>query len=65
MMFQKKIERALKKLHEQGDDSQEEKPDLEKHDVLAMMIAAFVTLVPIALLVLVGISLFGYFFLMH
>ncbi len=65
MIFQKKINRALNKLHEENKDSTEEKIDLEKHDFLAMIIAAFVTFLPAAILVLAGIALIGYFFLMH
>ena len=38
MIFQKKIDRALKKLHEESEDFGEEKPELEKNDFLAMLI---------------------------
>lgn len=65
MIFQKKIDRALKKLHEESEDFGEEKPELEKNDFLAMLIAAFITFLPVAIFALVGISLIGYFFLMH
>lgn len=65
MIFQKKVDRALKKLHEENDVPEEERPELEKNDFLAMVLAALITLVPAAILVLAGISLIGYFFLMH
>lgn len=65
MLFQKKVDRALKKLHEESEDASKEKIDLEKNDFLAMMIAAFLTFLPAAVLILGGIALIGYFFLMH
>lgn len=80
MIFQGKINRALKKLHEESDHPEvdhfdkkrkpdfsedPDKPDLEKGDLPAMLIAALITFIPAAILVLVGISLIGYFFLMH
>ena len=73
MLFQRKVNRALKKLHEesqaaQGDmdfQEQEEGLPLEKNDFLAMVISAFLVSVPAALLVLGGILLIGYLFLMH
>lgn len=65
MIFQKKVDRALEKQREENKDTPEEKLELEKNDFLAMLIAAFITFLPIAVLVLGGISLIGYFFLMH
>lgn len=77
MIFQKKIDRALKKLHEESDAGQAEKelapgekyepeiPELEKNDLLAMTIAALITIIPVALLVLGGITLIGYLIFMH
>lgn len=65
MIFRKKVDRALKKQREENEDTLEEKLELEKNDFLAMLIAAFITFLPIAVLVLGGISLIGYFFLMH
>ena len=73
MLFQRKVNRALKKLHEesqaaQGDmdfQEQEEGLPLEKNDFMAMVISAFLVFVPAALLVLGGILLIGYLFLMH
>lgn len=69
MIFQSKVDRALKKLHEESDAGQEKKipemPELEKNDFLAMVIAALITIIPVALIVLVGVVGIGYFLLMH
>lgn len=77
MIFQSKIDRALKKLHDESDAGQAERdreqgtneipemPELEKNDFLAMVIAALITIIPAALVVLGGIVLVGYFLLMH
>lgn len=96
MLFQRKIDRAFKKLHEESDhpeidhfakerrrrkmkmedpeerrarealpSREEEMPELEKNDFLAMVIAALITILPVALGVLLVIALVGYFFLMH
>lgn len=69
MIFQSKIDKALKKLHEESDagqgDSIPEMPELEKNDFLAMVIAALITIIPAALLVLLGVVGIGYFLLMH
>lgn len=82
MLFQRKIDRAFKKLHEESDhpevdhfskkkDKNEEEqmdyevPELEKNDFLAMVISAIIVIVPVAVLVVGGLGLIGYFFLMH
>lgn len=69
MIFQSKVDRALKKLHEESDAGQENKipemPELEKNDFLAMVIAALITIIPVAFIVLVGVVGIGYFLLMH
>lgn len=77
MIFQKKVDRAFGKLHEDSDAARAERemepgedyvpevPELEKNDFLAMVIAALITIVPVALIVLVGIVLVGYFLVMH
>lgn len=73
MIFQRKIDRALDKLHEESDAGKAERelapdeeyvpeiPELEKNDFLAMVLAALITILPVALIVLVGIVLIGYF----
>lgn len=77
MIFQGKIDRALNKLHEESDAAQAERdreqgidykpevPELEKNDFLAMVIAALITIIPVALIVLIGVVLVGYFLFMH
>lgn len=77
MIFQRKLDRAMEKLHEKSDESRArrkerggepvdgERPELEKGDLPAMIIAAFLTFIPAAILVLGGIVLLGYLFLNH
>ena len=76
MIFQNKIDRAMKRLHENSDAGKAEReeaegmqqyeaPELEKNDVLAMGIAAAITIVPVALLVLLGLGAIFYFTLIH
>lgn len=77
MIFQRKIDRAFKKLHEQSDHpesglyaeaetrKEDEMPELEKGDIPAMIIAAFLTFLPAAILVLGGLVLLGYLLLFH
>ena len=71
MLFQKKVNRALDKLHKESEearqdmDLQEEGIPLEKNDFLAMVISAFLVFLPTALLVLGGIALIGYLFFIH
>ena len=61
MLFQRKIDGAMKKLHEGSDAAEEERrkeagepyeemerPELEKGDIPAMIIAAFITFIPVA-----------------
>ena len=68
---------AMKKLHEGSDAAEEERrkeagepyeemerPELEKGDIPAMIIAAFITFIPVAILVL-GIILVAGYFLLH
>lgn len=77
MLFQKKIDRAMEKLHEDSDAGraerehargevyEQEKPELEKGDFLAMTIAAIITILPVALLVLLGMAVIMYFTIVH
>lgn len=77
MFFQRKIDGSMKKLHESSDAAEEERrkdagepyeelerPELEKGDMFAMIIAAFITFIPVAILVL-GIILVAGYFLLH
>lgn len=73
MLFQSKIDRAQKWLHDRSDSARKEKQtqdqeglpsmedlkaeaqeevELEKGDFLSMLIAAFITILPVALIVL-------------
>lgn len=88
MIFQSKIDRALKKLHEESDagaaereagrrldqsvraewddvEAEREAPVLEKNDFLAMVLAALITFVPAALLVLGILAVAAYFLFAH
>ena len=77
MLFQGKIDRAMKKLHEDsdeagagrnnagGENAGEDRPELEKGDFLAMTIAAVITILPVALLVLLGLAAVMYFTIVH
>ena len=88
MIFQSKIDRALKKLHEESDakaaergaghipehdakdgggadEWEREAPMLEKNDFLAMVLAALITFVPAALLVLGVLAAAAYFLFMR
>lgn len=49
-----------------GEESlPEDFPELEKNDFLAMIIAALITILPVAILVLGGLCLIAYFLLLH
>lgn len=76
MLFQKKVDDAFEKLHEesenvdlyydhlsQEDKREEDQLDLEKGDKLAMILSALLVIMPIAIIVLLVIALAGYFFL--
>lgn len=73
MLFQKKIDTAFEKLHEKKESSIEEEkkagrgeePSLEKHDLLAMFIAAAGIFLPAVLIVLGILALVGTFFFFH
>lgn len=85
MMFQKRIDRAFRKLKEdretyerENHPSKEEDSDLdqeikkkkedmnlEKGDLFAMILSAFLIIIPIALVVIVFLMALGYFFLIR
>lgn len=73
MLFQKKIDTAFEKLHEEKENSIEEDkkagrgedPGLEKHDLLAMFIAAAGIFLPAVLIVLGILALVGALFFFH
>lgn len=69
MFWKKRLDSEMTRLHEQSDDpkhlTDEEKPELEKNDMLAMMLSAVAVILPVAIGVLVVVALAGYFFLFH
>lgn len=72
MMFQKRIQRAFHKLHEdkmeamkEEKEKPENRPELEKHDLLAMVIAALLVIGPVALAVMGVLAFVGYLFFFH
>lgn len=69
MLFQSKIDRAFKRHHDENGETEEEIKkqkdeglELEKGDLLALMISAFGVIVPVVLVVLLVIAVIGYFF---
>lgn len=77
MLFQKKLDRMMENLHENsddaeaerrkqaGEDAQQERPELEKTDIPAMLIAAFLTFLPAVLLVFGVLALIAWLFIGH
>lgn len=69
IMFEGRYKRARKLQQERTPRSPQENIDfssqMEKGDLPAMIIAALITFVPAALVVLAVIAAAGYFFIMH
>ena len=73
MMFQKKVDRSFKKLHEEKvekdgyltEEIEQEKEKLDWRDYFAMTVSALIVILPVALLALGLLALAGYFFLVH
>ena len=67
MFFRKKLDRALKYQKDQNADPQdlrEQQPiNLEKHDMLAMILSALGIILPVALIALLAMALIAYLFL--
>jgi len=67
MFFRKKLDRALKHQKEQNADPQdgrEQQPiELEKHDMLAMILSAMGIILPIAAIALLLMALIAYLFI--
>lgn len=68
MLFQKKVDRAMDYAHETGghdpDKDQEEREEdirkeVEKGDTLAMILSALIVILPVAVVVLLLLALFG------
>jgi hypothetical protein len=71
MMFRRKYERAQAFQKEQmkgrplAYDEEDLESKLEKNDTLAMILAALITFLPAALILLALVSLIGYFFIIR
>lgn len=74
MMFQGKVDRAMKRLHDDklesdGELTEEqvetEKEKLEWRDYVAMTVSALIVILPAALIVLLLLAAAGYFFIAH
>ncbi len=62
----RKFQREQRDLRARSDDQQRPLADeMEKGDLLAMIIAACVTILPVALLVLAALAAAGYFFIVR
>ena len=71
IIFQRKFDRSIDYLKEKNPDEVKPLSDellgqkLEKNDASAMVISAMITILPVALIVLVGLSLLGYWFVVR
>ena len=71
MIFQGRYDRAKKLQQEQLGDSPRALEDenladkLEKNDVLALILSAMITIIPVALIFLLVIAAVGYFFIIR
>ena len=71
IIFQRKFDRSIDYLKEKNPDEVKPLSDellgqkLEKNDDRAMVISAMITILPVALIVLVGLSLLGYWFVVR
>lgn len=74
MMFQRKVDRAMKKVHDDKvsldgglteEQLEAEKEKLEWRDYVAMTVSALIVILPVALLVLLLLAAAGYFFVVR
>ena len=71
IIFQRKFDRSIAYLKEKNPDEVKPLSDellgqkLEKNDARAMVISAMITILPVALIVLVALSLLGYWFVVR
>ena len=72
MMFQGKLNRVFSKLKENNKEAEQEQykqemeeMPLEGKDFLAMMVAAFAAILPVALITLAILAIIGYIFFFH
>ncbi len=71
MLFRGRFDKQIEHIKEQRGDSKRvfDEDDLssvlEKNDVLAMIISAMITILPVALVFLVALSALGFFFVVR
>ena len=71
MLFQKRVDRAMRYQKERNEAAEQKKPTEEdkdavsKKDLLAMILSALLVILPVAMLVLLGIAFGCYFFFFH
>ena len=71
MLFQKRVDRAMRYQKERNEAAEQKKPTEEdkdavsKKDLLAMILSAMLVILPVAILVLLGIAFGCYFFFFH
>ena len=71
MLFQKRVDRAMRYQKERNEAAEQKKPKEEdkdavsKKDVLAMTLSALLVILPVALLILLFIAFVPYFLFFH
>ena len=71
MLFQKRVDRAMRYQKERNEAAELKKPTEEdkdavsKKDLLAMILSAMLVILPVAILVLLGIAFGCYFLFFH
>lgn len=71
MLFQKRVDRAMRYQKERNEAAEQKKPTEEdkdavsKKDLLAMILSAMLVILPVAILVLLGIPFGCYFLFFH
>lgn len=71
MLFQKRVDRAMRYQKEWNEAAEQKKPTEEdkdavsKKDLLAMILSAMLVILPVAILVLLGIAFGCYFLFFH
>ena len=72
MLFQRKVDRAMRLQKEENDridrehlPEDKDKIQLEKKDTWAMILSAWLVFMPIALVILLGIAFGAYFLFVH
>lgn len=71
MLFQKKVDRAMRYQKEQNEAAEQKKPTEEdrdavsKKDLFAMILSAMLVILPVAILVLLAIAFGSYFLFFH